>query len=57
MDYPAILYVKREIDGEDVFLLCDEDPREHAELDEEIEIAEYQLVRKMTIANTTALKQ
>lgn len=48
--FPQKLYVYRDVDGEDTYLLCYETPRECADLQEDRLVGIYELTGTGTIA-------
>ena len=54
---PERIYVKREYDGDDSFLLCAEESNGISESEDTIEVGEYQLVRKVNLVNKTVIEE
>lgn len=53
--FPEKIYIKREYDGDDSYLLCGEEPGDISESEDVIEVGEYQLVRKVNLVSKTII--
>ena len=46
---PKTLYVRREVDGKETYLVAGETTREHCDMDETRTVGEYRLVKQMEV--------